>query len=189
MLDQLPRKLREARGRTSQAKFAESVGVSPHAIYLFERGSDPAGKPMRPSLETLARIAEVSGRSMAWFFEAESSPEPTQATVVEAPAAEASDLDAAQSAGVRDLLAQLVAQQAQVLEKQTQMLEQLVAQTERIERLDQSRVEMRSQFHHLRQEVRGQRQAQRRVHEAKYLGHPEHTRRPPTPADAEVEGG
>lgn len=68
MLENLPRRLKQARGKLSQEKLAEAVGVTPHSIYLFERGQDSKGKPMRPSLETLGKIAEATSRDLSWFF-------------------------------------------------------------------------------------------------------------------------
>jgi len=49
----LAQRLKEARKQSglSQEKLAEAIGVSGHAIYLFERGKN------RPALDTLERIA------------------------------------------------------------------------------------------------------------------------------------
>jgi transcriptional regulator with XRE-family HTH domain len=68
----LAQRLKEARKQSglSQEKLAEAVGVSGHAVYLFERGKN------RPALDTLERIAAATGKPLPWFFGADAAPEP-----------------------------------------------------------------------------------------------------------------
>lgn len=60
----LAQRLKEARKQSglSQEKLAEAVGVSGHAVYLFERGKN------RPALDTLERISAATGKPLPWFF-------------------------------------------------------------------------------------------------------------------------
>jgi transcriptional regulator with XRE-family HTH domain len=66
-MNELAQRLKGARKESglSQERLAEAVGVSGHAVYLFERGKN------RPALDTLERIAAATDRDLAWFFQDE----------------------------------------------------------------------------------------------------------------------
>ena len=90
----LAQRLKEARKQSglSQEKLAEAIGVSGHAIYLFERGKN------RPALDTLERIAQATGRDIAWFFGGDSAgqaaaPAPTSSAAPEPAPASTTTVD------------------------------------------------------------------------------------------------
>jgi transcriptional regulator with XRE-family HTH domain len=104
----LAQRLKEARKQSglSQEKLAEAVGVSGHAVYLFERGKN------RPALDALERIAAATGKPLPWFFGADAAPEPAAPPGAQA-AAPSPAPQAHAPPDTQALLAQLVQAQVQ----------------------------------------------------------------------------
>lgn len=69
MIDKLSAFVREKRGDMSLREFAKLCGNISHTqIDSIERGADPrTGKPVRPTVETLSRIAKGTGVSVAYL--------------------------------------------------------------------------------------------------------------------------
>lgn len=69
MIDKLSAFVREKRGDMSLREFAKLCGNISHTqIDSIERGVDPrTGKPVRPTVETLAKIAKGTGVSVAYL--------------------------------------------------------------------------------------------------------------------------
>jgi len=107
-MDRLKHRLKEARKQSglSQEKLAEEIGITTHAVYLFERGTN------KPALDTLERIAAATGKPLAWFFQDEDA--------APAPAAQPPP-----QPDMPSLLAQLVAAQVRAEERQAEMSQAL----------------------------------------------------------------
>lgn len=69
MIDKLSRFVREKRGNMSLREFAKLCGNISHTqIDSIERGIDPrTGKPVRPTVETLSKIAQGTGVSVPFL--------------------------------------------------------------------------------------------------------------------------
>lgn len=69
MIDKLSEFVRTKRGNMSLREFAKLCGDISHTqIDSIERGVDPrTGKPVRPTVETLAKIAQGTGVTVAYL--------------------------------------------------------------------------------------------------------------------------
>lgn len=69
MINKLSEFVRAKRGNLSLREFAQQCdGISHTQIDSIERGADPrTGKPVRPTVETLSKIAKGTGVSVAYL--------------------------------------------------------------------------------------------------------------------------
>lgn len=61
MIEGIGARITEVRGHDSQGVFAAKIGVSLNAVSNYERGE------RIPTVETLAQIAKLSGKSIGWL--------------------------------------------------------------------------------------------------------------------------
>lgn len=130
-MNRLSQRLKEARTQSglSQEKLAEAVGVSGHAVYLFERGKN------RPALDTLERIAAATGKPLAWFFQDEDASAPAE------PPAE----PPAPQPDMPSLLAQLVAAQVQMAQAQARAEERQAEMSQALTALAHEQMQARAE--------------------------------------------